>query len=416
MNRTRVLVAQLGARKHYQEPALFHNWGVLDGLYTDFYCGHNPIFNFLRKLVFQPYLPNMVKKILDRYDPGLSRARIVQFPTFGYHYLKKMRQSSPEKAAQVFIWGGKTFCQHIIEYGLGTANTIYGFNSACLELFEYAKQREMRCILDQTLADSAQVYQLLLDEEQRWPGWSVTPFRVNTADRDLMYREQREQDIADAIVCGSEFVADSLSARGVDAKKISIIPLGRLKGEVPQLYLPNSLTSEIRADGLKILFVGSVGLRKGIPYLLQALRNLKGNLPFTCKVAGTVEINPARVIEYQDVCEFLGRVPRSQVKDLYGWADVFVLPSICEGSAMVTYEALSLGIPVITTHNSGSVVRDGIDGWVVPIRDSEAISRILLKLYQEASYLNRKVKNKDYLNQLLQNSEHKLRKIIVENC
>ena len=60
--------------------------------------------------------------------------------------------------------------------------------------------------------------------------------------------------------------------------------------------------------------------------------------------------------------------------DLYAWADVFLLPFICEGSAMVTYEALSWGLPVITTHNAGSIVRDTVDGWLVPYRDSEAIA------------------------------------------
>jgi glycosyltransferase involved in cell wall biosynthesis len=69
--------------------------------------------------------------------------------------------------------------------------------------------------------------------------------------------------------------------------------------------------------------------------------------------------------------------------DLYAWADVFLLPSICEGSAMVTYEALSWGLPVITTHNAGSIVRDTVDGWLVPIRDSEAIAKKLLIIFEK---------------------------------
>ena len=58
----------------------------------------------------------------------------------------------------------------------------------------------------------------------------------------------------------------------------------------------------------------------------------------------------------------------------YRWADVFVLPSICEGSAAVCYEALAYGLPVITTPNAGSVVRNGVDGYIVPIRDADAIA------------------------------------------
>ncbi len=58
----------------------------------------------------------------------------------------------------------------------------------------------------------------------------------------------------------------------------------------------------------------------------------------------------------------------------YDWADVFVLPTICEGSATVCYEAMAAGLPVITTPNAGSLVRDGVDGFIVPIRDAEALA------------------------------------------
>jgi glycosyltransferase involved in cell wall biosynthesis len=61
-------------------------------------------------------------------------------------------------------------------------------------------------------------------------------------------------------------------------------------------------------------------------------------------------------------------------------ADVFVYPSLHEGSALAIYEALASGLPVITTPNSGSVVRDGLDGFVVPIRDVEALKEKIVAL------------------------------------
>ena len=75
MNETKVLVAQLGARKHYQEPLLFHNWGILDKLYTDLYSGHSIVVNLLRHPKSYNHLPNALKKALDRYDPGLKNAK-----------------------------------------------------------------------------------------------------------------------------------------------------------------------------------------------------------------------------------------------------------------------------------------------------------------------------------------------------
>jgi glycosyltransferase involved in cell wall biosynthesis len=72
--------------------------------------------------------------------------------------------------------------------------------------------------------------------------------------------------------------------------------------------------------------------------------------------------------------ETVGPVPRSAVADEYARADVFCLPSLCEGSATVVYEALAAGLPVITTPNAGSIVRDGREGFIVPVRDAEAIA------------------------------------------
>jgi glycosyltransferase involved in cell wall biosynthesis len=71
----------------------------------------------------------------------------------------------------------------------------------------------------------------------------------------------------------------------------------------------------------------------------------------------------------------------------YRWADVFVLPSVCEGSATVCYEALAAGLPVITTPHAGSVVRDGLDGYIVPIRDSGAIAQKLERLASDPELL-----------------------------
>jgi glycosyltransferase involved in cell wall biosynthesis len=65
-------------------------------------------------------------------------------------------------------------------------------------------------------------------------------------------------------------------------------------------------------------------------------------------------------------------------------ADAFVFPSLHEGSALATYEALASGLPVITTENAGSVVRDGVEGFVVPIRDVAALKEKILTLYQDA--------------------------------
>lgn len=388
MSNPRVTVAQLGARKHYQEPLLFYEWGILDTLYTDFYAGNSPMISLLRQKGIFKKLPNTFKKALDRYEPRLNQAKIIDFPKFGYQYAQKLRNYKGEGVSSIFIWAGQEFSKRILERGLGNANVIYGFNGASLELFQYAKQKGIKCVLDQTLAERSLMHKLLLEEENIWQNWPNSPFTVSDSDIELAQREQQEQDMADHIICGSQFVKDSLLERGVDGNKISVVSLGGTKESQSSQNISLRSSPKERGDGLRILFAGEVGLRKGIPYLLEALKQLKGKIAFTCKIAGSIGIKAQRVAEYKDVCDFLGRVPRSQMLELYRWADVFVLPSICEGSAMVTYEALNYKLPIITTYNAGSIVTDGLNGFILPIRTPEKISQALLTLYSGKHQLN----------------------------
>jgi glycosyltransferase involved in cell wall biosynthesis len=67
-------------------------------------------------------------------------------------------------------------------------------------------------------------------------------------------------------------------------------------------------------------------------------------------------------------------VPRPEVVEHLRWADVFLLPSVCEGSATASYEALLAGKPVVATPNTGAPVRDGVDGLIVPVHDAATIA------------------------------------------
>jgi glycosyltransferase involved in cell wall biosynthesis len=85
--------------------------------------------------------------------------------------------------------------------------------------------------------------------------------------------------------------------------------------------------------------------------------------------------------------EILGPLTRPQVARQLQWADLFCLPSICEGSATATYEALAAGLPVITTPNAGAIVRDGVEGFVIPVRSPEAIAQALRRFLGDRGLL-----------------------------
>ena len=93
-----------------------------------------------------------------------------------------------------------------------------------------------------------------------------------------------------------------------------------------------------------------------------------------CRAVGAVQLTEVAKRELAARMELVGAVPRRDMAAHYHWADVLVLPSLCEGSANVCYEALAAGLPVITTPHAGSVVRDGCEGFVVPIRSAENLA------------------------------------------
>jgi len=126
---------------------------------------------------------------------------------------------------------------------------------------------------------------------------------------------------------------------------------------------------------IRVLFVGGDGLRKGIGYLARALE-MTGSASVEARVAGNLEISELGLAELRRTMTLLGPVPRTEIGQLYRWADVLVLPSISDTFGLVILEAMAAGVPVITTpHTCGpDVVREGKDGFIVPIRDAHAIA------------------------------------------
>jgi glycosyltransferase involved in cell wall biosynthesis len=80
---------------------------------------------------------------------------------------------------------------------------------------------------------------------------------------------------------------------------------------------------------------------------------------------------------------YVGQVPRELVRSEFAQADIFVLPTLAEGCAIVHLEALACGLPVVTTPNCGSQVRDGQEGFIVPIRNASALAERLEQLISD---------------------------------
>jgi len=363
--RPRWLVAQLGARMHYAVPRILADADLLEHLFTDI-CATKGWPSLLRHLPAR-ILPAAIGRLTERIPHGVPVNRVSAFTQFGWAYaIRRSRAKSATEATAVNLWAGKRFCELICNKGFRAASGIYTFNSAGLEVMRAARSSGLRCVMEQTIAPRRIERNLLDEERKRLPRWEL---ESNDALSDeFISREEAEWDAADIILCGSEFVREGIVQIGGPAERCRVVPYG-----VDVHFPQRSFTA--RAGPMRVLTVGQVGLRKGSPYVLEAAKALKKEAVF--RMVGSIGVSPEAEAELRENIELTGPVPRSEILRHYTWADVFLLPSICEGSATVTYEALAAGLPVICTPNAGSLVSDGADGFVVPIRDAGAVSQAL---------------------------------------
>jgi glycosyltransferase involved in cell wall biosynthesis len=278
------------------------------------------------------------------------------------------------------LWANETFERKVLAAGFADCDTVFAFNTAAAGIFKKAKECSIRCILEQTIAPK-ETEEVILREEYQRAGiaWSEDSF----VD-DIVARERLEWDLADLIIAGSPFVAHSLTRLGVPPQKVAVVPYG--VDPAPQTL---SVTNRPPFDGrrpLQVVFVGNDMIRKGVRYLVESVCKL-GARRVNVSVLGRINDEERGWVGQADNVQYVGSVERPTVWRYLREADVLVLPSLCEGSAIVTYEALAIGIPVICTENSGSIVTHEHDGFLVPLRDAGAIRTCLQSFLDRPSLL-----------------------------
>lgn len=363
-----VIVTMLGARQHYAVPRLLHREGLLAALITDFYASNVGLRALMRVSARMPVLGEAFAGASGRYHPDLVNARVVANQSLGLGlFLRRQRARKRSELQYIKYRAASDLADRYAELSPVQGEAVIAYAGAALEVFEVAQKRGALRVLDQSIAAYPHIHRLLAIEVAAHGAMVIEKGKPALEGGEIK-RLREEWKCADLILCASEFVFSSMVDCGVPASKCHLVPYGvSLPKRQPRL--PDYAGQR----PLRLLFAGHVGLRKGVPHLLKALSMLDSE-KVELRCAGTLELRPEIAEATPANIQFLGRVPRAQMEDLYNWADVFVLPSIIEGSALVVYEALSFGLPVITTFNAGSVVEDGVEGMIVPASDSFSIA------------------------------------------
>jgi glycosyltransferase involved in cell wall biosynthesis len=252
---------------------------------------------------------------------------------------------------------------------------VYAYEDGALATFTKAKELGLKCIYDLPIAFWETGRRLMTEEAERLPNWACTLGGGVKDSDEKLERKTREMELADMIVVPGEFVKNSLPGWS-SGKTVLVAPFGS-----PQMIatVGNKKTESVKGNvqnrPLRVLYVGSMGQRKGLGDLFAAMRLL--NHPNIELVVMGSLLAPLEFYrrEYPNFTYEPGR-PHEQVLALMKSCDVFCLPSIVEGRALVMQEAMSQGLPLIITPNTGGtdLIEEGKTGFLVPIRSAQAIA------------------------------------------
>lgn len=255
------------------------------------------------------------------------------------------------------------------------ARAIYAYEDGALESFKRAKKLGMKCIYDLPIAYWETSRKLLMQEADRLPLWKETLGGGIFDSEAKLIRKEQELELADVVVGPGSFVMDSLPEWAKNKKQITA-PFGS-----PETFLKlNKLEDEIDTKGpLKILFLGSMGQRKGLGDLFAAMQLLKGENIQLIVLGSLLAPMDFYKKQFHDFKYEPGRTHHEVLK-LMSTCDVFCLPSIVEGRALVMQEAMSQGLPLIITPNTGGadLIMEGETGFLVPIQSPVAIAEKIL--------------------------------------
>ena len=348
-------LSQLGRREHYALPSYLHEHGKLGLLATDVWCG-------LAGRVPAGWLP---RKLAQRYNPRLKEANVVSQGLLSAAWNSFSRQPQSLR----WVTDGRRFgsfaAEEFAKTKLGVGDVVLGYTAANLEQLKLAKSRGARGLHVQ-VDPGLEWYQTRQAEQQAYP---EVEDEAEMPDGSFFDRVRAEWAEAEQVIVHSEHSKRALVSQGVAEDRCFVAPPafeprpgGRVRERKP-------------GQPLRVLFVGYHCLTKGFHYYVQAAKAAPAGMEFHS--AGRSMLKETYQAEAAKHVQMHGHLPQAAVFKLMSESDVLVFPTLSDGFGLVQLEAMSQGLPVISTSQCGDVVRDGIDGFRIPARDPLAIKASL---------------------------------------
>jgi starch synthase len=350
----RVTVAHSGKQHSYRHALSLQQLGLLKRFVTSTYYRREQWPDRLAR-----WIPRLDQALQKRWLRGLNSSLVtrhssLEVPELFFRNVKK----NPKRAELAMFQRDAAFDRWVASRFAFESDIFWGFQGSCLESLKAARNAGKTAVCEFATAHVTAAVRILSEEAEKHPEWAGT---ISNFRFPAWYRERLEQEpqAADLCIAASGFTQRSLEEVGIPADRIRQLPLG---ADLDQFQF-----AACRSDGpLKVLFVGGIGQRKGIKYLLQAVQQLNSS-QIQLQLLGPAPADEQPLKAFSNWYTYLGRTDQAGVVRQMHQADVLVLPSVFEGFGLVIVEAMATGLPVITsTHSCGpEVIREGVEGFVL---------------------------------------------------
>lgn len=368
MNPARVVVVHRGARDAYEVSRALAGAGLLERLVTDLYW---PADRTWAKGLSR-ILPSPLAAMLQaRNNPGLPSSLVSQslvsgLASFALDKLPRVPFSWRRRATR---WADASLGRHaarlaaeteslLLSYSYYAYHAFSNFNGTRVLFQLHPHPVSVQKILTQELADHPDCAASLRKE------WELA---LPAEDFERIVLEPK---MAGRILVASSFTKRTLIENGTPASAISVIPYG----VDLQRFTPGS-RSRSSAAPLRLLFAGTINQRKGIKYLVAALRALR-HREIRLTICGRVVDDLSVLKPIASQVDLRPSVSAAELVSAYREADLFVLPSVAEGFGQVLLEALACGVPILSTRHTAApdLVDEGVHGFVVEPRRADLLA------------------------------------------
>lgn len=266
----------------------------------------------------------------------------------------------------------------------GQIDIIHTWPLGALQTLKIAKALGIPAVLERPNGHTQYAYEVVQGECKRL-GLSMPPNHEHAYNSTILEREEREYDLADRLLCPSDFVAQTFRDRGFPDEKLA----RHQYGFDEKTYYPDP-QKVARNGGLTVLFAGGCAPRKGLHYALEAWLKSPAHEKGTFLIAGEFIPGYAERFSTQlahPSVKVLGH--RRDLPVLMRRSDALVLPSIEEGSALVTYEARGSGCVLLVSDAAGAVCTHFENALVHHAGDVAALSEHMTMLHEDRLLLRK---------------------------